>query len=160
MGSATGFTVEFEKESVNKAVAVCIPAPPVTAAKSSEAYYLVNWWYKWKHNIALYFRKLNTSSSVFLVSGVRTTPKYANCCHTNNSMTTKLTVIGAAPVAIGTGFSFEASCKVEEVNRAFGFQFGEHKADQLPWVVFMTKHPSNFWGPLRRLKMIMLSIVE
>lgn len=122
-----------------------------------KAYELAVWWDMWKYNIASYFQRLNTSSSIFLVSGMRTTPQYANCCHNDANTSTELLISGSAPVLAGTSVTFSAGATINEVNLSFGFQIGDYEADKLPWVIFVNKLPASFWGPLRRLKTVFLN---
>jgi hypothetical protein len=150
----TGFKISIEKQNTASAAAICIPASPVSNIRAAKAYDLAIWWETWKHNIAAYYRRLNTSSSVFLVCGMRTTAQYANCCHSDRDMSTELRISGSAPLLNGT---FSIGARIEEVNRTFGFQIGEYQPQSMPWVIFVNKLPACFWGPMRRLKTTLLN---
>jgi hypothetical protein len=152
----TGFKISIQKRDAGSAVAICIPASPVNNIRAARAFDLAIWWETWKHNVAAYYRRLNTSSSVFLVCGMRTTPQYANCCHSDSDMSTELRISGSAPLSTGTG-TFSAGARIEEVNRTFGFQIGEYQPQRLPWVIFVNKLPACFWGPMRQLKTTLIN---
>jgi len=141
-----GFKISFQKRNATDAAAICIPASPVSNTRAAQAYDLAIWWEKWKHSIASYYRRLNTTSAVFLVSGIRTTAQYANCCHVDSAIATELYV------STGANFVFSAGARVEEVSRSFGFQIGDYDPHSQPWVIFVTKLPASFWGPIRSFK--------
>ena len=147
-----GFKISLEKCNATAAAAICIPASPVNNTRAAQGYLLAAWWEKWKHSIASHYRRLNTTSSVFLVSGIRTTAQYANCCHVDSATSTELYISGSPQIPTGATFSFSTGAKVEEVTRSFGFQIGDYDPRSLPWVIFVTKLPASFWGPIRTFK--------
>lgn len=128
--------------------------------RAASSYDLALWWEKWRHGIAAYYRRINTTSSAFLVCGTRTSPQFVNCCTNTLETSSKLQVSGSGPVILDSGISFTAGCAIQEVNKSFGFQIGAYQRNENAWVVFMNKLPSSFWGPMRRLKSWFLWIIK
>jgi hypothetical protein len=158
--STAGFSISIVKSNASEAAAVCVLAAPVLSARAVSSYALARWWEKWRHCIAGYYRRINTTSSAFLVGGTRTSPQFVNCCTNTSATSTELQISGSVPVILESGISFNAGCTIQEVNRSFGFQVGMYQGHERPWVVFMNKQPSSYWGPMRRLKSWFLWIIK